>query len=210
MNGHSAIPNTTHRTRWQRFIDWLAGGPPDPEKIAAARLKPWYKRYQLSLVIWGGWLVVMAYPQGVTHLNAKPDFRQLETVQVHIVQTRDRDPHFVMEWPDGQQRSVYWPKTVTFFGAGSFHLWTSTERQALVGCRATARISSIRYWVLAGQYRVWALSCPSIGFEIGSDQTQQIMGKELKIGLDAFLGVTLFVLAPLGFVFFLRERRGVL
>lgn len=214
MNGHAN--DTLHsapRTRWQRFIDWLAGGPPDPEKIAAARLKPWYKRYLGSVVIWlGGWLIFFPYPIAVDLLNLQPDARLTKTVQAKVLQTRESDPHLLLELPNGERVSAYWPTDLAILKSFRFYGWTREERLALVGCEATVVLSPIKYWVWFQQQRVWALHCPDTRFEATLAQTQSRLATNVfdigKWMLGSFF--SLFVLAPLGFVFYLRERRGVL
>jgi hypothetical protein len=213
MSANMVTPNTATLTRWQRFIDWLAGGPPDPEKIAEAQLKPWYKRYLGSVVIWlGGWLIFFPYPIAVDLLNLQPDARLTKTVQAKVLQTREKDPHLLLELPNGERVSAYWPKSVHLLGSLRFHGWTREERLALVGCEATVVLSPIKYWVWFQQQRVWALHCPDTGFEATQEQTQAELTKSVfDTGSWLFqIFLTLFVLAPLGFVFFLRERRGVL
>ncbi len=73
-------PATPPRNRWHRFIDWLAGGPPDPAKLQAAGLKPWYSRYGLTLI--GIFLAAygMVYPFVLSRLNAAPELDRMQTV----------------------------------------------------------------------------------------------------------------------------------
>lgn len=210
MSANMVTPHTATRTRWQRFIDWLAGGPPDPEKLEAARLKPWYKKYLGSLICWGLWFGLIAYPHFVTVLNAQPDTSQIRTLDVRIVQTRDGKPHFVMELPEGRQLSVYWPVDVSFLGDRRFNGWTKEERQALVGCQASAQLSPIRMGVFSHQYRVWTLSCPQTGFRVGMEETQRELARDVNLSSWFFWIPALVFYFPVGFVFFLREKRGVL
>lgn len=205
--GQAAPP----RNRWQRFIDWLAGGPPDPIKIQAAQRKPWYNRYSLSVIIMGGgWAVMLPYPYAVDLLNEQPDRHHIQTVQAKVLKTGDRNPHFLLELPSGERVSAYWPTRVHQLGYPSFYGWTRDERTALVGCQATVLLSPVKYWMLFQQQRVWALRCAETGFEVTLPQAQDLLASSIRIRSESLWIFSLIVFAPLGFVFFLREKRGVL
>ncbi len=167
------------RKRWQRFIDWLAGGPPDPAKLQAARLKPWYSRYVLSLIFIVGAAYGMVYPFVVERLNAAPELDRMQTVQLRILQAREGDPHFEMQWPDGTVQSMEWPVEVTFSRGNRVFFWNKAQRQALVGCLATAQVAPMR-WTLTDRYRVWGLSCPAVGFEVSIVQTTNYLNKHAR------------------------------
>lgn len=195
-------------SRWQRFVNWLAGGPPDPVKLQSARLKPWYTRYGLTLI---GIIMAaygMVYPFVIERLNATPELDQMQTVQLRIVQAREGDPHFDMQWPDGTVQSMEWPVEVTFSKGNRVYYWNKAQRQALVGCQATAQVAPMR-WTLTDRYRVWGLFCPAVSFEVSIDQTTNYLNKHAR-SLKSLLVGFLILFFPLGFVLFLREKRGVL
>jgi hypothetical protein len=201
-------PTEPPRKRWQRFIDWLAGGPPDPVKLQAARLKPWYARYGLSIVWFSMAAYGMIYPFVVERLNATPELDRMQTVQLRIMQAREGDPHFDMRWSDGTVQSMEWPVEVTFSRGNRVFYWNKAQRQALVGCLATAQVTAMR-WTLTDRYRVWSLSCPAVGFEVNIDQTTNYLNKHAR-SLKSLLVGFLILFFSLGFVFFLREKRGVI
>jgi len=150
------------------------------------------------------------YPYLVDLLNLQPDASRIQTVQATVLQTRDRDPHLVLELSHGDQVSAYWPTRVHQLGGSSFFGWTREDRAALVGCQATVELSPIRYWMFFWHKRVWALHCPETGFEVTRTQAQERLIFSLEYNGTLLLIFTLILIAPLGFVFFLRERRGVL
>jgi hypothetical protein len=201
-------PTEPPRKRWQRFIDWLAGGPPDPVKLQAARLKPWYARYGLSIVWFSMAAYGMIYPFVIERLNATPELDRMQTVQLRIMQAREGDPHFDMRWSDGTVQSMEWPVEVTFSRGNRVFYWNKAQRQALVGCLATAQVTAMR-WTLTDRYRVWSLSCPAVGFEVNIDQTTNYLNKHAR-SLKSLLVGFLILFFSLGFVFFLREKRGVI
>ena len=202
---------TLPRNRWQRFVDWLAGGPPDPQKIEAAQKKypTWYRRYSLSLVGITLTYMQMIHPVIISSLNAAPELDRLQTLQVRIVQTREGDPHFDMQLPDGTVQAMEWPVNVTFSRGNRVYYWDKHQRQSLVGCHATAQVAQMR-WTLKDRYRVWGLSCPAVNFEVSVEQTfNHLKGFEFSSAMFNFGGVlTLFF--PFLVIVFLREKRGVL
>ncbi len=202
--------NTVTYNRWQRFVNWLAGGPPDLQKIEAAKKKypTWYRRHGLTLLMLIGSYVVMFHPDIITRLNAEPELERLQTMQVRIMQTREGDPHFDMQLPDGSVQTLEWPVRLSFSGRERVYYWTKSQRQALVGCEATVQVAPIR-WTLTDRYRVWALSCPATGFEVSVEQTASEL-RELAVSAKELLIAFLISFFPLCVVFFLREKRGVL
>jgi hypothetical protein len=88
-------------------------------------------------------------------------------------------------------------------------VWEKTDRQALVGCQAKALVAPTR-WTLLDRYRVWALSCPAIGFEVGLKETLMDLRVDQEISEESFLVIPFLLFFPLCVVVFLRERRGVL
>lgn len=202
--------NAAAYNRWQRFVNWLAGGPPDPTKIEAAKKKypTWYRRYALTLCIAGGASLGMIYPFAIERLNATLELDHLQTLQVRIVQTREGDPHFDMQLPDGTVQTMEWPVEVTFSRGNRVYYWNKAQRQALVGCHATVHGALMR-WTFTDRYRVWGLSCPAANFEVGIDQTFPYLNKHARSVM--FLLANLLILVfPFGVVLFLREKRGVL
>ncbi len=203
--------NTVTYNRWQRFVNWLAGGPPDLQKIEAAKKKypTWYRRHAFSMF----WLFMgcygMIYPDLISRLNASPELDRQQTMQVRIVQTREGDPHFDMQLPDGTVQRMEWPVEIIFSrGSSRVYFWDKSQRQALVGCEATVQVAPIR-WTLADRYRVWALSCPAASFEVSVDQTTKYLNKHATSVMSLLIGF-LVLFFPLWVVFFLREKRGVL
>lgn len=202
--------NATTYNRWQRFVNWLAGGPPDPQKIAAAQKKSptWYRRYALSL----SWLLMtsggMIYPLIISRLNSMPELDRMQTMQLRIVQTREGDPHFDMQLPDGTVQVMEWPVKLRFRRGERVYYWTKAQRQALVGCNAKAQVALIR-WTFTDRYRVWSLSCPDVNFEVGINETTLDL-KESATSVTSLVIGLLVLVFPLWIVFFLREKRGVL
>ena len=197
-------------SRWQHFVNWLAGGPPDPEKIAAAHKKrpTWYRRHAFSSF----WLFMgcmgLFYPDIISRLNAEPELDRFQTLSVRIVQTREKHPHFDMQLPDGSVQAMEWPVKLMISRGKRVFYWTKAQRQALVGCQATIQMAPVR-WTITDRYRVWALSCPATGFEVSVEQTAGEL-RELAVSPKTLL-ITFFIFFfPLWIVFFLRERRGVL
>ena len=201
---------TLPRNRWQHFVDWLAGGPPDPQKIEAAQKKypTWYRRHAFSIF----WLFMgcygMIYPFVVSRLNATPELERMQTLQVRIVQTREGDPHFDMQLPDGTVQTMEWPVEVTFSRGNRVFYWSKAQRQALVGCNATAQVALMR-WTLTDRYRVWSLSGPTANFDVGIDETHHDL-TELARSVTFLLVGLLIGIFPWLIVLFLREKRGVL
>lgn len=67
------------------------------------------------------------------------------------------------------------------------------------------------YWVHSQQQRIWSLSCSATSFFIDMDRTKQYLTDDVQRDLLNFIRVGLLVLlAPLGFVFFIREKRGAI
>lgn len=196
--------------RGQRFVNWLAGGPPDAQKIEAAQKKypAWYRRHAFSMF----WLSMacygMIYPFVIERLNAKPELDRMQTLHVRIVQTREGDPHFDMQLPDGTVQIMEWPVKASFSRGNRVNYWNKTQRQALVGCNATAQVALMR-WTFTDRYRVWSLSCPAANFEVSIDQTTQYLNKHAT-SIKSLLRDLLIGFFPLWVVFFLREKRGVL
>lgn len=203
-------PHEPAYSRWQRFVNWLAGGPPDPEKIAASRKKhpTWYRRHAFSSFWLFMGIMGLFYPDIISRLNAEPELDRLQTLSVRIVQTREKDPHFDMQLPDGSVQAMEWPVKLMFFRGKRVYYWSKAQRQALVGCQATIQMAPIR-WTITDRYRVWALSCPSIGFEVGVQQTAQNLKRHATSAKEILI-TFLISFFPLWIVFFLREKRGVL
>jgi len=202
--------NAAAYNRWQRFVNWLAGGPLDPQKIAAAKKKypTWYRRYALTLFMMIGTYIIVIHPFVIERLNARLDPDRLQTLQVQIVQTREGDPHFDMQLSDGTVQTMEWPVEVTFSRGNRVYYWSKAQRQALVGCHATAQVALMR-WTFTDRYRVWSLSCPSVNFEVGIDQTSQYLNKHARSVTFLLVGF-LIIFFPWIVIFFLREKRGVL
>lgn len=196
--------------RWQRFVNWLAGGPPDPQKIEAAKKKypTWYRRYAITLYMTFLAYLVLIHPDLISRLNASPELDRLQTMQVRIVQTREADPHFDMQLPDGSVQDMEWPVKVMFYRGLRVNFWTQSQRQALVGCEAMVQVAPIR-WTLTDRYRVWALSCPAANFEMSVGQTTKYLNKHAT-SVMSLLIVFLISFFLLCIVIFLREKRGVL
>jgi hypothetical protein len=197
-------------TPWQRFINRLAGGPADPQKMAASRQKypTWYRRYALTLLYGSLIFVGLFYPKIISNLNATPELEHLQTLQVRILKTREGDPHFDMQLPDGTVQTMEWPVRLSFSGRESVYFWNKSQRQALIGCQATVQVAPIR-WSFTNRYRVWGLSCPTANFAIGVEQTSKSL-KDNSISVMTLLIECIILALPLGVVLFLREKRGVL
>jgi hypothetical protein len=212
MNDEQPPPqlHTPVYSQWQRFVNWLAGGPPDPEKIAASRKKypTWYRRYRLTLFMLIGSYVVLIHPHIITRLNAEPELDRMQTLSVRILKTRELHPHFDMQLPDGSVQAMEWLVKLTISRGKRVFYWTKAQRQALVGCQATIQMAPIR-WTITDRYRVWALSCPSIGFEVSVEQTAGEL-RALATSVKELLISCLILFFPFWIVFFLREKRGVL
>lgn len=199
------------RNRWQSVVDWLAGGPYDPQKIEAKKKKypTWYRMYALTLVGIVSYGIVLLYPLILTRvLNATPNMDQMQTIQVRILKTREIPPHLDMQLADGRVQSMEWPLMITFFRGTRFPDWTKAQRLALEGCQATAQVAPVRGTV-PPHYRVWSLSCPATSFDISMAQTTQWLNRSMQriAPLELFLNsiISLFLI-----VIFLRERRGVI
>lgn len=192
--------NAATYNRWQRFVNWLAGGPPDPIKIEAAQKKypTWYRRYALTLCMMIGTYIIVIHPFVISRLNDTPDLDRLHTLQVHIVQTREGAPHFDMRLPDGTVQTMEWPVEVTFSRGNRVYHWNKAQRQALVGCHATAQVAAMR-WTFTDRYRVWSLSCPATNFDVGIDETFREL-TELARSLT-FLLVGFLIIFFLGLLF---------
>jgi hypothetical protein len=192
------------------FINWLAGGPADPQKIAASRQKypTWYRRYSLTLMGVVLTYFTIIHPDLITRLNAEPDIEHLQSLQVRILKTREGDPHFDMQLPDGTVQTMEWPVRLSFSGRESVYFWNKSQRQALIGCQATVQVAPIR-WSFTNRYRVWGLSCPTANFAIGVEQTTESLQKAKVSIVTLFVGF-LILSFPLMAVIFLREKRGVL
>jgi hypothetical protein len=197
-------------TPWQRFINRLAGGPADPQKMAASRQKypTWYRRYALTLLYGSLIFVGLFYPKIISNLNATPELEHLQTLQVRILKTREGDPHFDMQLPDGTVQTMEWPVRLSFSGRESVYFWNKSQRQALIGCQATVQVAPIR-WSFTNRYRVWGLSCPTANFAIGVEQTTESLDKG-QFSLEANILVFFVLFFPWFVVIFLREKRGVL
>lgn len=201
--------NAATYNRWQRFVNWLAGGPPDPIKIEAAQKKypTWYRRHSITLM-----LMFIAYyawinPFVVSRLNTTPDLEHMQAMQLRILETREGDPHFDMKLPDGTVQAMEWPVELTFSRGNRVYYWSKAQRQALVGCNATAQVAPVR-WTFTNRYRVWSLSCPAINFEVGIDEAVHYLKESTKSVTFLLVGLILFFPWPI--VSFLREKRGVL
>ena len=193
-------------SRWQRFIDKLAGGPPNLEKLHKLKGRWWFVRYNVSLVMLLTSLAVGVVPELVDRLNGIPDPTALQTLQVRIVRTHLTEPHLFVELPDGSQRGMEWPVRISG-GRGGFrsYVWTEEEREHLPGCLAIVRGVPLR-WTINDRFRVWELDCPARGIRIGLEKTSwdHMTPWDLEVFLFVlFSGVHLFI-----GVIYLREKRG--
>ena len=193
-------------SRWQRFIDKLAGGPPNLEKLDKLKGKHWFVRHHVSLGMLLGSFAMLLAPELVAHLNGIPDPTALQTLQVRIVRTHPTEPHLFVELPDGSQRGMEWPVRISG-GRGGFrsYVWTDEQRERLPGCLATVRGVPLR-WTITDRFRVWEMDCVSQGIHIGLNKTVQDHTVPWDFNVFLFVlysGVHFFI-----FVIYLREKRG--
>lgn len=192
---------------WRRFIDKLAGGPPNLEKLETLKGKRWFVRYNLSLFMLGAFTAIIFAPEAVTHLNGVPDPAALQTLNVRILQTYLVEPHLLVELADGRQRGMEWPVPISG-GRGGFRssAWSDSERLLLKGCQATVRGALLR-WTVEERFRVWELKCPEKAIDIGMDKTAD--GFRSWESARAITAVIIYPGIVLLLVFiFLREKRG--
>ena len=191
--------------RWRRFIDKLAGGPPNLEKLERNKGKFWFVRYNATLFMLLCILVVLVGPEIVSWRNRGPDLAKLQTLQVQILRTHSTEPHLFVELPDGKQRGMEWPVAINFQGGLRSYVWTNDERERLPGCLATVRGAPL-LWTFTDRFRVWELDCPEQKIRIGLEKTNR--AQLLAAGfLDGFV-VLITGWFVFGFVIFLREKRG--
>lgn len=195
------------QSRWQRFIDKLAGGPPNIEKLEKLKGKRWFVRYNVTLFMVVFSFAIGVAPEIVNQLNGVPDPAALQTLQVRIIRTHVTEPHLFVELPDGRQRGMEWPVGISFHGGFRSYVWTDDERQRLPECLATVQGVPLR-WTVNDRFRVWELGCSAQSIRIELDKS--IRARKIEEGfLDHFLvfisGWYLFV-----FVIYLREKRGTL
>jgi hypothetical protein len=207
LEPNGSAKTAPHFNYRQRFINWLAGGPPDPQKIAKAQQQRWYRRHHETLYLIGIIFAITPAPSIVSHINGVPSTDELQTVQVRILRTQELEPHLWVQMPDGQERWMEWPVDIKFSRVRSpSYGWTDAQRKALVGCMAEVHGLPLR-WTVTDRYRVWSLSCPEKDIYI----KQELLAAEyvfiLKRGLPVFLVVeTICILFMI--VVFLREKRG--
>ena len=201
-----AIVLPSSGSRWQRFINWLAGGPPNREKLDKLKGKSWFVRHNISLVMLVGSVAILLAPEIVDRLNRVPDPATLQTVQARIIRTHLTEPHLFVELSDGSQRGMEWPVPISG-GRGGFrsYLWTDDERERLPGCLATVRGVPL-HWTINDRFRVWERECPERGIQIDLARTAQ--GYVLPGYFEIFLFVCLAGFYFFIFVIFLREKRG--
>ena len=187
---------------WKAKLDKLAGGPPNLEKIAG---KSWLARHRVALSLtlffiagWGG-------PEIVTMINTIPDAATLETHQVTIIATQEKDPHFAVDMADGSRRIMEWPVHFSYYGGFRSYVWTKDERKALQGCKAEIQGVPTR-WTIRERYRIWALNCPEKGIRVGMERTMKDYEIDLKSGRAGMFIVYGFFLFLL--IVFVREGRG--
>ena len=194
-------------SRWQRFINWLAGGPPNLEKLEKLKGKFWFVRHNVSLIMLLTSLAGGIAPMIVDYLNGIPDPTDLEMVRIRILSTHLVEPHLLVEMPDGSQRGMEWPVAISYHGGFRSYVLADEERQRLPGCQAMVRGMPLR-WTINERFRVWELDCPEQNIHIDLDKTIRAHTDpwDLKVFFFViYLGLYLFIA-----VIFLRERRGTL
>ena len=151
-------------------------------------------------------MVFLVAPELVNYLNGVPDPVELQAMQVRIIRTHLTEPHLFVELPDGRQRGMEWPVSITG-GRGGFrsYVWRDAERERLPGCLATVRGVPLR-WTVNDRFRVWQLECPEAGIQIGMDKTIRAHTKPWDLKALFFVLVSGFYFFI--FVIFLREKRG--
>ncbi len=201
----STPSKTAKPSLWHRFIEWLSG-PPNHEKLEMLKDKPWYVRFKLTFGTAVMIFICFVIPETVNTINGLPDWNSLDSLEVNIVATQNREPHLFVDLADGTRKTMEWPVHITP-GKGGFksYAWTDQEREALVGCVATIRGEQLR-WTLTDRYRVWELACPKKKIWISREKTteERLIQEKWPLARFAFIGALYF----LNIFFFLRERRG--
>ena len=204
MTKSIALPSSG--SRWRRFIDKLAGGPPNLEKLDKLMGKRWFMRYNVTLYGVFLCLVLLDIPELVDRINGVPASTDLQTAQVRIIRTHLTEPHLFVEFPDGRQRGMEWPVPISADRKGyRSYAWTDEQRERLPGCLATVRGIPLR-WTINDRFRVWELDCPVEDIEIGLDKTVRSYMTPLDFEIFLFIfysGFHFFV-----FVIYRREKRG--
>lgn len=190
---------------WTRLINRIGGEIPSGEKIELLSKKPASVRYKNSLCLVLIMFAVAIYPTFVGLINDVPDDLELESMQGRIVNTREKEPHLLVEFPDGRRRNLEWPVAISARGGFASHNWTAEERIRLRGCLAEIRGVPLR-WAITDRFRVWELKCPQENLFFEFAETRRFYK-----GINwVYFGMSIFCLPAfiVCFGIFLREKRG--